>query len=129
MAYGIRPRSFAFALWRAIALALIAVVALGIITQHVSTGWRMFVIARGLRSVWAATAAIVAGIAAGLALDALVPARRVRVSAGGFLAGVVKIAIVLITAIGTLGYFMPDWTPLSTGLAAVVLIFWSLAAA
>jgi hypothetical protein len=129
MTYGIRPRSFAFAFWRAIALAFIAVVALGIIAQHVSTGWRMFVLARGLRSVWAATASIIAGIAAGLALDALAPARRGRVSAGGLLAGVVKIAIVLITAIGTLGYFMPDWTPLSTGLAALVLIFWSLAAA
>jgi len=129
MAYGIQPRSFAIAFWRALALALVAIIALGITVEHVSTGWRMFVLARGLRSVWAASAAMIAGIGAGLALDALAPARGGGISALGLLVGALKLAIVLITVIGTLGYFMPDWTPLSTGLAGLVLILWMIAGA
>ena len=129
MAFGIRPRNFRAAFWCALVMALIAVVALGITEDHVSTGWRMFVLARGLRSVWAATAAIAVGIGAWLVLDALVSARRGRVAPLKVAAGALKIAIVLVSVIGTLGYFMPDWTPLSTGLAALVLILWIVAGA
>jgi len=33
------------------------------------------------------------------------------------------------TVLGTLGYFMPDWTPLSAGFAILVLMLWVIAGA
>lgn len=130
MAHGIRPRSFAIAFWLALAAAIVVLLLLAILNQRLSTGWRLYVLARALRAVWAATIAMIAGSAAGLLLDAMIRARR----GGSFpiqriVFTALKSLIVLITALGTLGYFMPDWTPLSAVFAALTLSIWLLAGA
>lgn len=130
MAHGIRPRSFAIAFWQALAAAIVVLLVLAILNQRLSTGWRLYVLARALRAVWAATIAMIAATVAGLLLDAM---RRAR-GGGGFriqriLFAALKSLIVLITALGTLGYFMPDWTPLSAVFAALTLSIWLLAGA
>ena len=127
MAYGIRPRTFAIAFWRAIASSILILLVLAILNQRLSTGWRMFVLDRALKAVWAATIAIIIGIGVGLMLDAAVPRRRGRLSKRRTMFATLKSIIVLITALGTLGYFMPDWTPLSAAFAALVLSVWLLA--
>lgn len=129
MAHGIRPRSFAIAFWLALAGAIVVLLVLAILNQRLSTGWRLYVLVRALRAVWAATIAMIVGTSAGLLLDAMIRARR-----GGFpiqrmLFAALKSLIVLVTALGTLGYFMPDWTPLSAVFAALTLSIWLLAGA
>jgi hypothetical protein len=124
MAYGIRPRSFAIAFWRALAGAIVVLLVLAILNQRLSTGWRLYVLARALRAVWAATLAMIVGIGAGLLLDAAVPARRGRFSKRRMLFAALRSIIVLVTALGTLGYFMPDWTPLAALFAALTLSIW-----
>jgi hypothetical protein len=129
MAYGIRPRSFASALWRALAGAIVVLLVLAILNQRLSTGWRLYVVARALRAVWAATIAMIVGTGAGLLLDAMIRARRGGFSIQRMLFAALKSLIVLVTALGTLGYFMPDWTPLSAVFAALTLSIWLLAGA
>ncbi len=127
MAYGIRPRSFAIAFWRALASAIVVLLVLAILNQRLSTGWRLYVLARALRAVWAATIAMIVGIGAGLLLDATIRARRGGFSIRRMLFAALKSIIVLVTTLGTLGYFMPDWTPLSALFAALTLSIWLVA--
>jgi len=123
MAHGIGTRRFALAFWRALIGAIAMVVALAILERHLSTGWRMFVLERVLKAFWAATAAIFAGVGAGLVLDALNPRRPAIATRRHFFAAL-KWLIVMATALGTLGYFMPDWTPLSVEFAILILMLW-----
>jgi hypothetical protein len=129
MAHGIRPRSFAVAYWRALAGAIVVLVVLAILNQRLSTGWRLFVLVRALRAIWAATIAMLVGIGAGLLLDATVRPRRGPLSKRRILLAAFKSIVVLVTALGTLGYFMPDWTPLSASFAALTLAIWLAAGA
>ena len=128
MPYGIGTRRFAMAFWRALLSAVAIVAALAVLEQHLSTGWRMFVLERALKAAWAATAAIFAGVGAGLVLDALA-ARRAAVTARRHFFAALKWLTVMTTVLGTLGYFMPDWTPLSAGFAILVLMLWVIAGA
>ncbi len=129
MAYGIKPRSFASAFWRALVSAIVILLVLAILNQRLSTGWRMFVLDRALKALWAATIAMMVGIGTGLMLDAGIAARRGRLSKRRILFATLKSIIALITALGTLGYFMPDWTPLSAVFAALTLSIWLVAGA
>jgi hypothetical protein len=128
MPYGIGPRRFAVAFWRALVAALAIVVLLAILDQHLSTGWRMLVLERALKAVWAATAALFAGIAAELILDSAAP-RRATSASRRHLFAALKWLVVLAASSGALGYFVPDWTPLSAGFAIVTLVLWLIAGA
>ncbi len=86
----------------------------------------MFVLERALKAIWAATAAIFAGVGAGLVLDALA-SRRAGLTARRHFFAALKWLTVMTAVLGTLGYFMPDWTPLSAGFAIVVLMLWLIA--
>jgi hypothetical protein len=126
MPYGIGTRRFAIAFWRAVLSAVAMLVVLAILEQHLSTGWRMFVLERVLKALWAATAAIFAGVGAGLVLDALNPRRPAIATRRHFFAAL-KWLIVMATVLGTLGYFMPDWTPVSVDFAILILMLWMIA--
>jgi hypothetical protein len=129
MAYGIRPQSFAVAFWRALAGAIVILLLLAILNQRLSTGWRMFVLARGLRAIWAASIAMMVGIGAGLLLETIMPRRGARFSKRRMLVATLKSAVVMLTVLGTLGYFMPDWTPFSAFFAMLTLSIWLLTGA
>lgn len=129
MAYGIRPHSFAVAFWRALVSAIVVLLVLAALNQRLSTGWRLYVLARALRAIWAATIAMMVGISAGLLLEAIIPTRRGGFSKRRMLLAALRAAVVLVTVLGTLGYFMPDWTPLSAFFAILTLSIWLLAGA
>jgi len=126
MPYGIGTRRLVVAFWRALLAALVMVVLLAILDQHLSTGWRMFVLERALKAAWAATAALFAGIAAGLILDSAAP-RRATSAYRRHLFAALKWLVVLAASSGALGYFVADWTPLSAGFAILTLVLWLIA--
>ncbi|MGH7906865.1 MAG: hypothetical protein ACREP6_09575 [Candidatus Binataceae bacterium] len=127
VALGIRRRNMIFAFWIATACAAIILIAFTIITGDVSSGWRLFVLDRVFKAVWAATMSVMIGVAALIILGALVPANRDGVSVGRMAFTVFRILVALVTAIATLGYFMPDWTSFSAAAAAIVILIWVLA--
>jgi len=66
MPYGIGTRRLVVAFWRALLAALVMVVLLAILDQHLSTGWRMFVLEPSRTCIPALSAF---SVALGLAAD------------------------------------------------------------
>jgi hypothetical protein len=113
--------------WVAIGAAAGALVLLVILNQSVSTGWRMYVLARILKTAWAATIAIFAAASASALLDWIATAegpsggRRVTFV-------ILKIAVAAAAAVGAFAYYLPDWDPWTAAFAGIVVVLWGAAA-
>lgn len=128
MAYGFKRRGFTAAFWLSFASVMIVLIAMEMLGQRLSTGWRLYVLDRVLKAAGAGTISVVTGIIVALILEVGGPA-RMNISTLRIIFEGLRGLTVLTAAAGVLGYFMPDWTPLSTAAAALVLLLWLLTAA
>ncbi len=128
MAYGFRRRSLTAAFWLSFASAMMVLIAMEMLGQRLSTGWRLYVLDRVLKAAWAGTISVVIGTIVAMMLE-LGGLARMRISILRIAFEGLRALTVLTAAAGALGYFMPDWTPLSTAAAALVLLLWLLTGA
>ncbi|MBF6567858.1 MAG: hypothetical protein IVW54_03155 [Candidatus Binataceae bacterium] len=107
---------------------MMVLIAMEMLGQRLSTGWRLYVLDRVLKAAWAGTISVVIGTIVAMMLE-LGGLARMRISILRIAFEGLRALTVLTAAAGALGYFMPDWTPLSTAAAALVLLLWLLTGA
>lgn len=112
--------------WIALLAAATALLLLAVLDVAAPSGWRYFVLGKLFKAGWAVTVAFAAGALAAAALDwlggegSLTDPRRRPLGAMGL-----QWIVATVTALGALGYLLPDWDPWTVGLSAVVLVIWA----
>jgi hypothetical protein len=115
-------------LWFGLAATVAALVLLVVVGNRVSSGFRLNVLETILKAGWAGTAAI---LASGLATAIVRRLSGEPRAAGGILnrlLDLITALIAFVTALVTLGYFMPGWDAGIATCAGIVAALWALAA-